>query len=429
MLTRTNCTIRKLYHLSSLNNVINNVSKNKRNLHIINPDNRPVIVSAVRTPIGGYGGKLSSMSAVELGTLAVRSSLEKANLTNDKVQEVILGNVISANLGQAPARQVAIHAGMSKDTICTTINKVCSSGLKSVMLASQSIMLGINDTVVAGGFESMSNAPYYVGKARFGYRLGDSTLIDGMNRDGLDSAYDNKPMGVAAEKLAKTMNISREEQDKHAAESYRRAIWATENGLFKEEIVPILIPQKGQTLLVDHDEDIYKVKYDKIPQLKPAFLKENGTITAASSSNLSDGAASLVIMSQARAKKGGYKILGRILGFGDAEREPDEFAIAPSDAIPKALKHAGVNKSDVQYWEFNEAFSVVVLANARILDLDLEKVNIHGGAVSIGHPLGASGARILVTLLNVLKRKNASIGVVAICNGGGGGSSLVISRE
>jgi acetyl-CoA C-acetyltransferase len=420
MLGRTQRTIRSITRNRSL--------FQQRALHIKNSDNTPVIVSAVRTPIGGYGGKLSSFSGVQLGTIAVKEAVARANLTDKEIQEVILGNVLSANLGQAPARQVALGAGLSKNVIATTINKVCSSGLKTVMLASQSIQLGDADTIVVGGFESMSNAPYYLAKARFGYKIGDSNFIDGMNRDGLDSPYDGKAMGFAAEKLVKNMNLTREEMDAHAINSYKRAIYATENGLFKDEIIPISVPSKPSPILVDNDEDIWKVKYDKIPTLKPAFLKD-GSVTAANSSNLSDGAASLVIMSEAKAKRGGHKILARILGYADAEREPDEFTIAPSDAVPKALAKSGVSKSDVSFWEFNEAFSAVAIANARILGLDLEKVNVHGGAVSIGHPLGASGARILVTLLNVLRQKNGTIGVAGICNGGGGASSVVIALE
>jgi acetyl-CoA C-acetyltransferase len=413
------------------------LSKLARNTEIrafetnINPGLRPVIVSAVRTPIGSFNGKLASFTAPKLGALAIRAALSNAGVVQNEVQEAIMGNVLQSNLGQAPARQAVIHAGLPNSTVSTTINKMCASGMKAIMFASQSIMLGLQNTIVAGGFESMSNTPYYLPKARFGYRLGDGQLIDGILKDGLTDAYNDKHMGWCAEQTAKAYNITREDQDKYAIESYERAAKATESGIFKQELLSVAIPPTkpgGETTYVNEDEEFSNIKLDKVPTLKPAFVKENGTVTAANASKLSDGAAALIIMSEEKAKRGGFKIIGRILGFADAEREPVEFTIAPADAIPKALKNAGVNKGDVALWEINQAFSVVALANMKILDLNPETVNIYGGAISLGHPIGCSGARIVVTLLNALKQKNASIGVAGICNGGGGASAIVIER-
>jgi acetyl-CoA C-acetyltransferase len=402
-----------------------------RSFSDINVGRNPVIVSAVRTPIGSFNGKLASFSAPKLGALAIRGALSNAGLVQNEVQEAVMGNVIQSNLGQAPARQAVVHAGLPNSTICTTLNKMCASGMKSIMYASQSIMLGLQNTIVAGGFESMSNAPYYMPKARFGYRLGDGQIVDSILKDGLTDAFNDKHMGWCAEQCAKTYGISRQDQDAYAIESYRRAAMATEKGLTKEEILSVSIaPSKpgGETTYVNVDEEFSNIKLDKVPTLKPAFIKENGTVTAANASKLSDGAAALIIMSEEKAKRGGFKILGRIRGFADAEKDPVEFTTAPSDAIPRALKLAGVEKSDVKFWEINEAFSVVSLANMKILGLGPENVNIYGGAVSLGHPIGCSGARIVVTLLNVLKQNNQDIGVAAICNGGGGASAIVIER-
>jgi len=397
----------------------------------INPGLRPVIVSAVRTPIGSFNGKLASFTAPKLGALAVRGAISNAGVVPNEVQEAIMGNVLQSNLGQAPGRQAVIHAGLPSSVISTTVNKMCASGTKSIMYGAQAIMLGHQNVIVAGGFESMSNAPYYLPKGRFGYRLGDGQIVDAILKDGLTDAYNEKHMGWCAEQCAKAYGLSREDQDNYAIESYRRASKATETGKFKEEILSVAIPSAkpgGETTYVNTDEEYVNIKLDKVPTLKPAFVKENGTVTAANSSKLSDGAAALVIMSEEKAKRAGFKIIGRILGFGDAEKDPVEFTTAPSDAVPRALKNAGVNQGDVAFWEFNEAFSAVALANMKILGLSPDNVNVHGGAVALGHPIGCSGARIVVTLLNVLKQNNGTIGVAAICNGGGGASAIVIER-
>lgn len=386
------------------------------------------IVSAVRTPIGSFGGVLSSFSATQLGSFAIKGALEKAGITPNQVQEVFMGNVISANLGQAPARQAAIFAGLSPETVCTTINKVCASGTKAVMFAAQSIMLGINDIVVAGGMESMTNVPYYIEKARFGYKYGDGKLIDGLQKDGLWEVYHNYAMGNAADMMARELNISRETQDAYAIQSYKRAAEATQKGYFKEEIIPVAVPQKGkEPLLITEDEEYKNVNFEKIPSLKPAFSSE-GTVTAANASTINDGAAALVLLSKEKATELGLKPIARILGFADAEQAPEWFTTSPSLAIPKALKVAGVSEKDVDYYEINEAFSAVALCNMQKLNIDPDQINIFGGAVSLGHPLGCSGARILVTLSNVLQQKNANIGVVGICNGGGGASAMVIEK-
>jgi acetyl-CoA C-acetyltransferase len=391
-----------------------------------NPQNDVVIVSLARTPIGSFNGGLAYFKAPQLGALAIRATLERVSVSKSEVQEVILGNVLSADLGQAPARQAVIEAGLAQSTVCTTINKMCASAMKSVMFAAQSIMLGHNNCMIAGGFESMTNAPYYVPKARFGYKMGDGTLIDAILKDGLIDAYNGKHMGWCAEQVASKYSITREDQDKYALESYRRSQNATKNGLFKNEIISVAVPSKGETQFVNEDEEPKNIKMDKVPTLKPAFMKEGGTITAANASTLSDGAAALLLMSEEKAKRAGLKPIARIRGFADAERDPVEFAIAPADAIPKALKNAKVDKKDISYFEINEAFSAVVLANMRILDLDPSKVNIYGGAVSLGHPIGCSGARILCTLISALQNNNETLGVASICNGGGGASSVVI---
>ena len=384
------------------------------------------IVAAKRTPIGSFGGKLSNFTAVELGTFAVSDALQQAKISASEVQEVFMGNVLSANLGQAPARQVALGAGLNTSTSCTTVNKVCSSGMKSVMLAAQTIMLGINDVVVAGGMESMSNIPYYIPKARFGYKLGNGNIIDGLMHDGLMEVYHKFPMGNCADNTAKEMEISREEQDKYAIQSYKKVDAATNAGNFSLEITPISIPQKyGAPFVMVEDEEYKNAKFDKIPSLKPIFSKD-GTVTAANASTINDGAAAVVLASKEKVEAHGLKPLAKIIGFGDAAQDPIWFTTAPALAIPKALTHSGISQSDVDYWEINEAFAAVAIANQRKLDLDIEKLNVFGGAVALGHPLGASGTRIITTLLSVLKKKEGTIGCAAICNGGGGASSVIL---
>ena len=385
-------------------------------------------ISAVRTPIGSFGGSLSGFTAVELGTLAVKGALDKAGVSASEVDEVFIGNVISANLGQAPARQVAINSGIGPNVPCTTVNKVCASGMKSVMLGAQSIMLGINEVVVAGGMESMSNIPYYLPKARFGYKYGQGTLVDGLEKDGLWEVYHQFAMGNCADHTAKEMNITREQQDDYAISSYKRVAAATEAGYFKDEIIPVEIPQrKGDPLVMTEDEEFKKVNFEKIPTLRPVFSKD-GTVTAANASTINDGAAALVLMSKEKAEALGVSPMVKIRGFADAAQDPLWFTTAPSLAIPKAMAHAGVESSDVNFYEINEAFSAVALANNINLELDPDQVNVFGGAVAIGHPLGCSGARILTTLNSVLHHKDGSIGVAGICNGGGGASALVLEK-
>lgn len=386
------------------------------------------IASAVRTPIGSFGGKLAGFSATQLGTFAIKGALEKAGVDAKEVQEVYMGNVLSANLGQAPTRQAALGAGIGADTPCTTVNKVCSSGMKSIMLGAQSIMLGINDVVIAGGMESMSNVPFYVPKARFGYKYGHGQMVDGLMHDGLWEVYNQFPMGNCAENTAKEMNISREAQDEYAITSYKRAAEATEAGAFNDEIVPVEIPQrKGDPVVMNEDEEFRNVNFDKIPALRPVFDKE-GTVTAANASTINDGAAALVLVSKEKAEELGLKLIAKIRGFGDAAQEALWFTTAPSLAIPKALAHAGVEQSEVDYWEVNEAFSAVAIANQEKLNLDGDKLNVFGGAVAIGHPLGTSGARIITTLISVLEQKGGKIGCAGICNGGGGASALVLEK-
>ncbi|MBC7745982.1 MAG: acetyl-CoA C-acyltransferase [Flavobacterium sp.] len=383
------------------------------------------IVSAVRTPIGSFGGSLSAVSATQLGAAAIKAAVEKAGIKKSDVQEVFMGNVLSANLGQAPATQAAKFAGLP-DVPATTINKVCASGIKAIMFAAQSIALDLNDVVVAGGMESMSNVPYYLDKARNGYRLGDGQVIDGLVKDGLWDVYNNYHMGSAAELCATECNITREEQDLYAIESYKRSQASQANGLFSNEIVPVQITgRKGELTVINSDEEPSTVKFEKIPILNSVFKKE-GTITAANASSLNDGAAALVLMSKEKADEMGIKPLARILGYADAQNAPEWFTTAPSKAIPRALKNAGIEASQVDFYEINEAFAVVSVANNKELNLDPIKVNVNGGAVSLGHPLGASGARIVVTLINVLKQNGGKIGVAGICNGGGGASALVI---
>lgn len=386
------------------------------------------IVSAGRTPIGSFGGKLSGFSAIQLGTFAIKGAIERAGISASEVQEVFMGNVVSAGLGQAPTRQAALAAGISNEVPCTTINKVCASGMKSVMLAAQSIMLGLQDVIVAGGMESMSNVPYYIPKARYGYKYGHGQLIDGLMHDGLWEAYHQFPMGNCADNTAKEMGITREEQDEYAINSYKRAAAATEAGKFKSEIIPVEIPQrKGDPEIMNEDEEFRNVFFDKIPSLRPVFSND-GTVTAANASNINDGASAMVLMSKEKADALGIKPIAKILGFADAAQEPLWFTTSPSKAIPKAMGLAGVSKNDVDFYEINEAFSVVAIANNRNLELDPNKVNVNGGAIALGHPLGASGNRIVTTLCNVLEQNKGKIGVAGICNGGGGASAMVIEK-
>lgn len=386
-----------------------------------------VIVSATRTPIGSFGGSLNQFSATQLGGFAIKAAVEKAGLKPEDIEEVYMGNVLSANLGQAPATQAAKFAGLP-DLPATTINKVCASGTKAIMLAAQSIANGDHEIMVAGGMESMSNVPYYLDKARNGYRLGHGQLTDGLVKDGLWDVYNDYHMGSAAELCASECNISREDQDKFAIESYKRAQSAQTEGKFAVEITSIEVKdRKGETTLIDTDDEPTAVKFEKIPGLKTVF-KKDGTVTAANASTLNDGAAALVLMSADKAKEMGIKPLAKILAYADAQQAPEWFTTSPSKAIPLALQKANIDIKDVDYFEINEAFSVVSIANNRLLELSNDKVNINGGAVSLGHPLGASGARIVVTLLSVLEQNNGKIGVAGICNGGGGASAIVIEK-
>jgi acetyl-CoA C-acetyltransferase len=386
------------------------------------------VVSAVRTPIGSFGGSLSSLSAIQLGAIAVKGALAKAGVQPAQVQEVFVGNVVSAGLGQAPATQVAVAAGLGYEIPCTVVNKVCASGMKAVMLGAQSIMLGHNDIVVAGGTESMSNIPYYLLKARYGYKFGNSELIDGLQHDGLQDVYNRCAMGVCADNTAKEMNITRQQQDEYAINSYKRSANAWSAGKFNDEVIPVEITdRKGSVTVFKEDEEYKNVNFDKIPGLKPAFTKD-GTVTAANASTINDGASALVLVSKEKAKELGLTPIARIRGFADAAQDPMWFTTTPSIAIPKAMKLAGVTSNDVGYYEINEAFSAVALANNQKLGIDAGKVNVNGGAVALGHPLGASGARIVTTLLNVLKQNNSNIGVAGICNGGGGASAIVLER-
>lgn len=385
-----------------------------------------VIVSAVRTPMGSFGGSLKSLSATQLGAIAIKGAIAKAGIKPDQVQDVLMGCVIQANLGQAPARQAAKFAGLPNEVNCTTVNKVCASGMKAISQAAQSILLGDADIVVAGGMESMSNVPFYSDSMRWGNKYGNTTFIDGLAKDGLTDVYDGKAMGNAAELCAKECGISREEQDKFAVESYKRSQAAWEKGLFANEVVPVEIPQrKGDPVIFAKDEEPYNVKFDKIPSLSPAFQKE-GTVTAANASTMNDGAAALVLMSREKADALGLKPIAVIRSWADSEQAPEWFTTTPSLATPKAVAKAGLKMEDINYWELNEAFAVVGIENTRRMKLDPAKVNVHGGAVSLGHPLGCSGARIIVTLINVLKANKAKYGAAGICNGGGGASAMVI---
>jgi len=386
------------------------------------------ILSAVRTPIGSFGGSLKDVTAVQLGAAAIKGALEKSGLKAEQIEDVLMGSVIQANLGQAPARQAAKFAGLPNEVNCTTINKVCASGMKSISLAAQSIMLGDADIVIAGGMESMSNVPFYTENMRWGNKYGNVQMIDGLAKDGLTDVYDGKAMGNAAEFCATSCGISREEQDAFSVESYKRSQAASNEGRFDNEIVPVSIPQrKGDPVIFSKDEEPFNVKFDKIAGLKGAFVKD-GTVTAANSSTMNDGAAAVVLISKRKMEELGLKPIGKIVSYADAEQAPELFTTTPSIAVPKAVVKAGLTMEDISFWELNEAFAVVGLENSKRMKLDAAKVNVNGGAVSMGHPLGASGARIIVTLLNVLKQNNAKYGAAGICNGGGGASAMVIEN-
>lgn len=386
------------------------------------------IISAVRTPLGSFGGSLKSFSATQLGGIAIKAAVERAGISPEAVNEAIMGSVLQANLGQAPARQAAKFGGLPDAVVCTTVNKVCASGMKAIAYAAQSIIMGDAEVVVAGGMESMSNVPFYVDTLRWGNKYGNAGLIDGLAKDGLTDVYDGKAMGVAAELCASSCGISREEQDAFAIESYKRSQAAQTAGKFDAEIIPISIPQrKGDPIVISKDEEPFNVKFDKIPELKSAFLKD-GSVTAANASTMNDGAAALVLASKEAVEKYGLKPIAILRSSADAEQAPEWFTTAPSLAVPKAVEKAGISMSDVAYWELNEAFSVVGIENTKRLGLDPTKVNVNGGAVSIGHPLGCSGARIIVTLIHVLKQNQAKFGAAGICNGGGGASAMVIEN-
>ena len=393
-------------------------------------DKREVyIMSAVRTPIGSFGGSLKDFSATQLGAIAIKAAVAKAGIRPEQVQDVLMGCVMQANLGQAPARQAAKFAGLPNEVNCTTINKVCASGMKAISQAAQSILLGDADIVIAGGMECMSNVPYYSPKLRWGNKYGDVVLVDGLAKDGLTDVYDGKAMGNAAELCAKECGISREAQDAFAIESYKRSQAAWSTGKFADEIVPVEIPQrKGVPVLFAKDEEPFNVKFDKIPELKSAFQKD-GTVTAANASTMNDGAAAVVLMSKEKADELGLKPIGKIVSYADAEQSPEWFTTTPSLAVPKAVAKAGLKMEDISYWELNEAFAVVGIENTKLMKLDPSKVNVHGGAVSIGHPLGCSGARIIITLMHILKQNNAKYGAAGICNGGGGASAMVIENK
>lgn len=386
------------------------------------------IVSAVRTPLGSWGGSLKGFSATQLGAIAIKGAVERAGIKPEEVNEVLMGCVMQANLGQAPARQAAIFAGLPNTVPATTVNKVCSSGMKAVMQGAQAIMLGDADVVVAGGMESMSNVPFYNPSVRWGSKYGNVTLVDGLAKDGLTDVYNDYPMGNAAELCATECNISREAQDEFAIESYKRSQASIEGGKFANEIVPVSIPQrKGDPIVFDKDEEPYNVKFDKIPALRSAFTKD-GSVTAANASTMNDGAAALVLMSKEKAEALGLKPIAKIKSYADAAQAPEWFTTSPSLAVPKAVEKAGLKMEDISYFELNEAFSVVGVANSQKMNLKPEQVNVNGGAVSLGHPLGCSGARILVTLINVLHQNGAQYGAAGICNGGGGASAMVIEK-
>ncbi len=386
------------------------------------------IISAVRTPMGSFGGSLKGFTATQLGSIAIKGALAKAGIKPELVNDVLMGSVIQANLGQAPARQAAKFAGLPNEVNCTTINKVCASGMKAISQAAQSIMLGDADIVIAGGMESMTNVPFYADSMRWGNKYGNTQFIDGLAKDGLTDVYDGKAMGNAAELCAGTCGISREEQDAFAIESYKRSQAAVNSGKFDNEIIPVAIPQrKGDPVLFAKDEEPFNVKFDKIPELKGAFTKD-GTVTAANASTMNDGAAALLLMSKEKADELGLKPIAKIVGYADAEQAPEWFTTTPAIAVPKAVAKAGLKMEDIDFWELNEAFAVVGIENSKRMKLDPSKVNVHGGAVSLGHPLGCSGARIVVTLINVLKQHNGKYGAAGICNGGGGASAMVIQN-
>tara|TARA_B100000902_G_scaffold399561_1_gene471018 strand:- start:7658 stop:8836 length:1179 start_codon:yes stop_codon:yes gene_type:complete len=385
-----------------------------------------VIVSAVRTPIGSFGGTLSKVTATELGATAIKGAIDKIGISSDLIQEVFMGNVLQANLGQAPARQASIKAGLSPSIPCTTINKVCSSGMKSIILAAQSIKLGDNDVVIAGGMENMSSVPHYLNKSRTGQKLGDMKLVDGMVKDGLTDVYNKVHMGNCAEICASEMNFSRVEQDNFAINSYKKSSIAWNEGRFKKEVIPVLVPQrKADDIIISEDEEYKNVKIEKIPKLNSVFDKD-GTITAANASTLNDGASALILMSLDKANELGIKPIAKLVSYADYAHEPEWFTTAPAKAVDFALSKVNLDITNVDYFELNEAFSVVGLANIKLLGIDSDKVNVNGGAVSLGHPLGSSGSRIVVTLINVLNQNKAKIGVAGICNGGGGASAVVI---
>jgi acetyl-CoA C-acetyltransferase len=385
------------------------------------------IVSALRTPIGSFGGMLKDIPATRLGAIAIREAMSVIQLSGLEIQDVLMGSVLQANLGQAPARQAAKFAGLPDQVNCTTVNKVCASGMKSIAIGAQNILLGDAGVVIAGGMESMSNVPFYADQMRWGNKYGNSLLVDGLAKDGLTDVYDGKAMGNAAELCASTCGISREAQDAFAVESYRRAQEAWKTGKFKDEVAVVEVQKRGETLRLEQDEEPFNVKFDKIPSLKPAFQKD-GTVTAANASSMNDGAAVMILVSEEKLKQLGLKPLARILSYADAEQAPEWFTTSPAIAVPMAVQKAGLKMGDIDYWELNEAFAVVGIENSKRMDLDPSKVNIHGGAVSLGHPLGCSGARILVTLLYILKQQKAKYGAAGICNGGGGASAMVIEN-
>ncbi len=390
--------------------------------------NEVVIVSAVRTPIGSFMGGLSTIPAPKLGAIAIKGALEKIKLDPNLIDEVLMGNVVQAGTGQAPARQAAIFAGIPDRVPCTTVNKVCASGMKAIMQAAQAIALGDISIAVAGGMENMSLIPHYA-HLRNGVKFGPTTFEDGMQKDGLVDAYDHNAMGVCADACAAEYKFSREDQDKFAVQSYQRSATAWKDGKFANEVIPVEVPQRrGEPIIISEDEEFKNVKIEKIPTLRPAFTKE-GTVTAANASTINDGAAALVLMSSQKAKELKLTPMATIRSYADAAQEPEWFTTAPAKALPKALDKAGLSLNDVDYFEFNEAFSVVGLANMKLLGLEDSNVNVNGGAVSLGHPLGCSGARIIITLLNVLEQNNAKIGAAAICNGGGGASAMIVERK
>lgn len=385
------------------------------------------IVSAIRTPMGSFGGALAEVSSTQLGATAIKAAVERAGINGTDVQDVFMGSVLQANLGQAPARQAAKFAGLPDGVQCTTVNKVCASGMKSVIFGTQAILLGDSEVVVAGGMENMSATPYYVEKGRYGYKYGHGQLIDGIVKDGLTDVYHNNAMGCSADLCATDHNISREAQDNYAIESYKRSAAAWAAGKFKDEVTAVTVKTRKGEVQVIEDEEYKNVMFDKIPGLKPVFTKE-GTVTAANASTINDGAAALVLMSKEKMEALGCKPIAKVIGYADAEQAPEKFTTTPAIALPKAVAKAGLKMSDISFIELNEAFSVVALANMKLMNLDASKVNVNGGAVALGHPLGASGARIIVTLLSVLKQNNAKYGAAAICNGGGGASAIVIEN-